>query len=355
MKGEGEGSRALSSAMRALQERIHTLEVDNEGLTRSLSVANSRITQEEAAWKARLRDFSKATADTESLFKARITALEEELKQSQIKGKEAAEQVKIAEGHSRVNQLEAHRASEQLTLDRENWSLEKEEFTRKLSQNAAKIEKLSKRIAALEAREHLLVEQLATTEQGRKEAWDQATSLRSAQAKETTAAKKQHTALEAKLTLQCTALQRQVNSLETQCEKLQKLSAQRLEEANKLRKELHSTLKVPISLRNSPRQRPKSASRPPSGANTDRSDSSVEPIREEKELLRRVKQAELELEAEDLLYHDLLLQSQDSRADLGSLRGKLDSVAGHMETVSRELLQLKRQQVEAARSRLGTK
>jgi hypothetical protein len=340
--------------MRALQERINTLEVDNEGLTRSLSAANSRITQEEAAWKGRLRDFSKATADTESILKARITALEEELKLSQIKGKEAAEQIKIAEGHNRVNQLEARRASEQLKLDRENWSLEKEEFTEKLSQNAAKIEKLSKRVAALEAREHLLVEQLAATEQGRKEAWDQATSLRSAQTKETTAAKKQHTALEAKLTLQCAALQRQVNSLETQSEKLQKLSAQRLEEANKLRKELQSTHKIAASLGRSPRQRPKSANRPGSGATTDRSNSSLEPTKDENELLRRIKQAEQELEAEDSLYHDLLLQSQDSRADLSSLRGKLDTVAGHMESVSKELLQLKRQQVEVARSRLGT-
>jgi len=353
MKGE-DGSRALTSAMRALQERIRSLEVDNESLMRALSAGKDRAAQEETGAKARLRDLAKAAAETENVLKARITALEEELKSAQAKAKEAAEQVKIAEGHIRVKQLEALRASELLKFDQESWSLETTNLTRKLQEASSNMQILTKRIAALEGREHSLVEQLAATEQGRKDAWDQATALRSVQSKEATAAKKQLTALEAKLTSQCADLQRQVQSLETQNGKLQTVSTQRLDEANKLRKELRSVRRTASPVGSVSKQKRSKASRPPSGTTTERSNSSVNARDSDSDLLRRITQVEAELEAEDSLYHDLLLQSQDSRADLNSLRSQLDTVADHMETCSAELLQLKKQQVEVARSRLGS-
>lgn len=345
MKAE-EASRALTSAMRALQERIRSLEADNEGLMQALNAAKDRAAQEETLGKAKL-------AETQSESKARITALEEELRSAQVKAKEAAEQLKIAEGHSRVKQLEAHRANEQLKFDQERWSLEKADFSRKLQEAASKAQVLTKRIAALEGREHSLVEQLAATEQGRKDAWDQANALRSVQSKEATAAKKQLTALEAKLTSQCAALQRQILALETQNEKLRTVCSQRLEEANKMRKELSSVHKTASPVGPVLKQRRKSASRPPSSAITERSNCSPDPMNSESDLLRRISQVEAELEAEDSLYHDLLLQSQDSNADLNTLRSQLDTVAGHMETCSAELLHLKKQQVQVARSRLG--
>lgn len=346
MKSEAEGSRALTGAMRALQDRIRSLETDNEHLARSLSAFKDKSAQDENAWKTRLRDLSKAANDTENAFKTRIIDLENSVNSSQVKINELTEQLKISEGVTKVNQMEIRRLNEQIRLERENWKLEKTALEEKIQEKCEKEGKLGKRMEMMEKREIALMEQLTNTEKARKTACEEANFLKTEKNKEISAVKKQFSALESKLTSQNQSLQRQVQSLELQNEKLQKLAAGRLEETTNLRKE---TKKPHIRSGTSGKKRENSITRVKS-ALTERNKPTEDTIFvNEDELVQKIAEIESEIASEEGNYRAFLAKSQEKGADLASIRVKLDSIAGHMERLSSELLEMKRHRVELAR------
>lgn len=158
-------SRAVSAAMRALQERIRSLETENEHLTRSLRLSEDRLPQESALWKTRYDDQMR----TEQLLRSRIRELEDEI--SSIKGtlQGAIEQVRILENQMRVNQTETHRNVEKCKLDRESWLFDKENLEKIVEDKVVVERQLQAKISMLQIREKTLLEELRKIQENNRE------------------------------------------------------------------------------------------------------------------------------------------------------------------------------------------
>ena len=367
-------SRAVSAAMRALQDRIRLLEAENEHLTRSLRLSEDRVVQEAALWKNKQED----SLQTEKILRNRVRELEDEIRNIKISLQNAIEQVRILENQMRVNQTETYRSTEQCKLDKEAWVLEKERLEKALEARTGSERQLKSRVTALEAREKAMIEEMRSVQAVKRELEGEVKYLRTNQAKETKSLQKTLAEVETDLKSQNAELSGRVQTLQAKNSKLTELANRRKEEADYVKKEIQT-----IRASSSPRKRSppsqhhsrKSSGRPPLSERThtpqprpenrhigahltpSHSESNVHipksQVLEESQLNRRIQQIEAELDEDSWKYQSLLQQSQDSKTDLGALRTEMDALADEMDTKTSKLLRLKKEHNEAARLRLG--
>lgn len=367
-------SRAVSAAMRALQDRIRLLEAENEHLVRSLRLSEDREMQEAAVWKSKQEDLLK----TEKLLRNRIRELEDEIRNIKNSLQNAIEQVHILENQIRVNQTEAYRSTEQCKLDKETWILEKERLEKALEEKGGSERQLRSRITALEVREKAMIEEIRNVQELKKELEGEVSYLRANKAKETKSLQKTLAEVENDLKSQNAELKGRVQTLEAKNSKLTELAHRRKEEVEYVKKEMQTIRASSSPRKHSPASQHhsrKSSGRPPLSERThtphsrpenrhigahltpSNSDPNVHipkaELLDESQLNRRIQQIEAELDEDSWKYQSLLQQSQNSKTDLGALRTEMDVLADAMDVKTSKLLKLKKEHNEAARLRLG--
>lgn len=365
-------SRAVSAAMRALQERIRILESENEHLTRNQRLSEDRLEQEAAVWRNKQEDLLR----TEKLLRNRIRELEEEIRSVKITLQTAIEQVRILENQMRVNQTDTYRSVEQWKLDKETWTLEKESLEKALEEKTIAERQLKSRVTAMEIREKAALEEVRNSQETKRELEREVAYLKANKAKETKSLQKTLAEVENDLKSQNAELTAKVQVLEAKNNKLVELANRRKAEIDNMRKEVET-----VQANSSPRKRSpgshshsrKSSGRPPLsershtpqprpsnrhiGAHLTPSSSEVhiskDEVLDETQLNLRIQKIEAELDEDNWKYQSLLQQSQDSKTDLGALRVEMETLADEMDTKTSQLLRLKRENNEAARLRMS--
>ena len=357
-------SRAVSAAMRALQERIRFLERENDQLVGNVRLLQDQFTQDAASWKARHSDLLQSAGENEKLLRAHTRDLEDELRACKSALQNSIEQAKILEGQTRVSQSEAHRCVEQYKLDKETWRLDKERLEKQLQDKAANEKQLLQRVADVENRERAMAEELTGVREVKREMEGEVTYLRSNKAKETKQLQRSLAQVEAELKGQIADLQKQIKALEVKNNKLTELANRRKEEADFIKKEMQGLRNSVSPGKRSPMRGShsrKSSAKPPLTERARRPENrhigahlSPEGVDgDEAELNYRISRVEAELEEDNWKYKDLLTQSQDSNADLSSIRTQMDSLAMRMDNKNSLLLSLKKQHNDLARSRMS--
>lgn len=365
-------SRAVSAAMRALQERIRILEGENEHLTRNLRLSEDRLGQEAAIWKNKQEDLLR----TEKLLRNRIRELEDEIRSIKNNLQTAIEQVRILENQMRVNQTDTYRSVEQCKLDKETWMLEKESLEKGLEEKTLAERQMKSRVTAMEIREKGTMEEMRNLQEVKRELEREVATLRANKAKETKSLQKTLAEVESDLKSQNAELIAKVQTLEAKNSKLAELANRRKAERDNIKKEVETIRAISSPRKRSPVSHShsrKSSGRPPLsershtpqpkpsnrhiGAHLTPSNSEVHiskaEILDESQLNLRIQKIEAELDEDNWKYQSLLHQSQDSKTDLGALRVEMETLADEMDTKTSQLLRLKRENNEAARLRMS--
>jgi hypothetical protein len=121
-------SKAYVAAMKALQDKIITIECYNSDLTEKLKASETRLAEEKREWEFRFLEERQNNESTERNLKQKIIELEnieKETKNSKFKTEEV---IKFLEIKLKFNEDHIKRLEEQIKIDHENFQLEAECF-----------------------------------------------------------------------------------------------------------------------------------------------------------------------------------------------------------------------------------
>ena len=360
---EASSSKAYTLAMKALQDRIQSLETDNLRLQETLSVQESKGYQEKSKLQQRyLQDLEEAKGKETALVKK----LEEMQDALHAKNREIAkleDDCRAADGRGRGQEDERRKAFSRLQDELEQRTAQVEHLRKQLDSKGNELQTTQQLLAKSEADSRVLQEQyersqeLVSTLQGELE------FIRSNGQAQRHTLQKNLSHVETELGKQNADYLQRMRQLEVKNKHLTDLAESQKSQLDYLKQEMLELQRMnrqseearlamlqgkgrstPDSVdlgEHEKKQRTHRVKRPESTHRSKRSSPLPKEAEESEETTEE--RLEREIAAYNRQYKSLLHKSQEPGADLASLRVELNSVAAAMEAKSNHLYSLKKQ------------
>jgi hypothetical protein len=154
-------SKAYAAAMKALQEKLQELEIENSSLSQKLSETESKRQSDRHNFDLQQQE---DRLRYEKLLKQKINDLDQQEKISQKGLKKLQDSIKISEIKLKFNEEQVTRLNEQLQLDKENFQLETECLKKALADAKASEKDLNEALLREKKAKKLLKDQIIEQE-----------------------------------------------------------------------------------------------------------------------------------------------------------------------------------------------
>jgi len=360
---EASSSKAYTLAMKALQDRIQTLETDNLHLQETLSVQESKGYQDRSRLQQRhLQDLEEGKAKETALAK-KLEELQDAYHAQSRQVAKLEDDCRAAEGRGRGQEDESRKAHSRLQEELEQRTAQVEHLRKQLDSKGSEVQTVQQLLAKSEADSRVLLEQFERSQELVANLQGELEFLRTNGQAQRHTLQKNLSHVETELGKQNADYLQRMRQLEVKNKHLTDLAESQKSQLDYLKQEV---LELQRMNRQSEEARlamlqGKGVSRPESvdlgeqekkhrtqrGKRPDsvhRSKRSSPPPRESEESEETTEERlEREIVAYNRQYKSLLHKSQEPGADLASLRVELNSVAAAMEAKSNHLYSLKKQ------------
>lgn len=369
-------SKACAGAMRALQERLKSIENDNSELRDKLLVLESRSTNDREKWQIRMMEEIQLSKDKENLLQNRLIERDEEIHKMSQKLSHMEEQLKIKDTQCRYAENEAKRNIEQSTVDCESLQLQIDLLQKQLNERKNQGKNTTTVIEKIEREKNLIEEELKQEKRINQSLQSEVNFLRENSEHQRVSMQKNFENLEVELNKQNSEYFQKIKELEIKNKSLRDLTANQSRQVEHLKKEIAELMKakknsdeqkieilknrgveiqkkVPGKSMSKPVLRSKSPSMQKPQHKKEKSMPELkETLESEEDLRKKIVVHEKDLEKLNQRYKSLLNLSYKESGDLSAVRKDMGKLADEIDQKSEELYDLKKKQQVFLRAKL---
>lgn len=155
-----EESKSVASAMRALQDKIRSLDSENNALRNTIKLYEEKSKSELDRWQQKYYQDTQYSTDKEKTFFLKQRELEEELRKHITRANQMQDRLGIVETEANHLREEVKRSSDIFKIEKENWSLERENYQRTLNSKSSDEKSLLSVVKKLEGEKMIVEEEL---------------------------------------------------------------------------------------------------------------------------------------------------------------------------------------------------
>jgi chromosome segregation ATPase len=359
-------SRALTGAMKALQEKIKYLESDLHQCKEQMLSSESKYSSDREKWQTRLLSEIQMSKERETLLQTRLSAYASESQKLQQRLSQCEEQLKIKDIQCKFSESEGKRNFEQFSVDVESLTLQIEYLQKSLSSKTTSEQKLQKALDQAIRDKDFAEEELKQQKRINSGLQSEVNFLRENSEFQRNSLQKNYQNVESELTAQNQEFLQKIKELEVKNKSLRDLNHNQSQQISHLKKEItemnkmneEKTLKKIDLIKTKTLQK-----KPPVKVVSKRRSASpkvreVSQLKEterkkgEEDFKKQIVLCEKEIDRLSSSYKDLICLTSSGSADLNNLRKEMTRLASDIEKKNEELYEYKKRQQDFLRDRL---
>lgn len=369
-------SRACAGAMRALQDKLKQIEVENSELKDKIIVIEGRMNNDREKWQIRLMEEIELAKEKEENLLKKIDEREDHIENLQSKLDNIEEHIKIKENQCKYSESESKRTLEQYNLDIESLNIQIELLQKSLNDKQAENKNLCQSFDKQNREKALLEEELKQEKRVNQSLQAEVNYLRENSEHNRLSLQKNFETIEQELTRQNTEFQQKIKELEIKNKSLREMSSNQTKQIDHLKKEIADFVKTKKqsdeqkvdnikskTIETVKRVSGKTQTKPirdksPNKTNclTMKKQKSECDLKEtpetEDDIRKQVFKCENELERLNQVYKSLLSLSYKDNEDLTAVRKDMTRIADEIDKKSEELYEFKKKQQQLLRAKL---
>lgn len=358
-------SRALTGAMKALQEKIKYLDSELHACKDQLLSSESKYSSDREKWQTRLLSEIQMSKERENMLQTRLSSFASEVQKLQQKLNSCEEQLKIKDIQCKFTESEGKRNFDQFSVDIESLTLQIDYLQKNLASKTANEQKLQKALDQAVRDKEVAEEELKQQKRINSGLQSEVNFLRENSEFQRTSLHKNLITVESELTNQNSEFAQKIKELEVKNKSLRDLNHNQNQQISHLKKEIleMNRMNEEKTLKKIDLIKTKSfAKKPPVKVNTSKRRSASPKVREsfrepekkkvEEDFRKQIFNCEKEIDKLSNSYKDLICLTSSGSADLNSLRREMTRLAGDIEKKNEELYEYKKKQQEFLRERL---
>lgn len=369
-------SRACAGAMRALQDKLKQIEVENSELKDKIIVIEGRMNNDREKWQIRLMEEIELAKEKEENLLKKIDEREDHIENLQSKLDNIEEHIKIKENQCKYSESESKRTLEQYNLDIESLNIQIELLQKSLNDKQAENKNLCQSFDKQNREKALLEEELKQEKRVNQSLQAEVNYLRENSEHNRLSLQKNFETIEQELTRQNTEFQQKIKELEIKNKSLREMNSNQTKQIDHLKKEIADFVKTKKqsdeqkvdnikskTIETVKRVSGKTQTKPirdksPNKTNclTMKKQKSECDLKEtpetEDDIRKQVFKCENELERLNQVYKSLLSLSYKDNEDLTAVRKDMTRIADEIDKKSEELYEFKKKQQQLLRAKL---
>lgn len=355
-------SRAVSGAMKALQDKIKLLESEVHHYKEQLLSGESKYSVDRDKWQTRLMSEIQMSKERESMLQTRVNNYTTEVQKLQKRLSQSDEQLKIKEIQCKFAESEGKRSFEQFSVDMESLTLQIEHLQKIVNTKSQQEQKMQKLFDQAVRDKEYAEEELKQQKRINAGLQSEVNFLRENSDYQRSSLQKNYETVEHELTVQNQDFLAKIKELEIKNKSLREASHNQSQQILHLKKEIGElnrmnedkgvkkvdliktkslAKKPPVKLSNTKRR-----SVSPKGSESKKRSLGEEDFR------KQIGLCEKEIDRLSSSYRDLICLTSSGSGDLNGLRKEMTRLASDIEKKNEELYEYKKKQQEFLRERL---